>query len=32
MIDQTPLNILLELCTTIFIAIIYVFNIKKELK
>ena len=32
MISQTPLNIILELCTTLFIAVVFIFNIRKELK
>ncbi len=32
MISLTPLNIILEVCAALVIAVIFVFNIRKELK
>jgi hypothetical protein len=32
MISLTPLNILLEVCAVLVIAVVFIFNIKKELK
>lgn len=32
MISLTPINIFLEVCAVIIIAVVFVFNIRKELK
>jgi hypothetical protein len=32
MISQTPLNIFIEVCVALFIAAVFIFNIKRELK
>ena len=32
MISFTPLNIILELCAVLVIAVVFIFNIRRELK